>query len=174
MPDYIALQSIQLNGVYAHHAGDVVPEDNVHRLGYDVGSQVAPVGSEQARQVLARLGGGTVEYDPLRYSVDEVNDYLDDADDAEKARVLAAERATQHRRAILEGRHAKAAPAEDEMPGSYDPAEHDVEQVNAYLDSADPAERSRVLVEERGNRHRKGIVEGPHAESMPAPDVAEI
>lgn len=174
MPDYIALQSIQLHGVYAHHAGDVVPEDNVRRLGYDVGTQVAPVGSEQARALQADLGGGAVEYDPLRYSVDDVNDYLDGVDDVEKARVLAAEAATQHRRAVLEGRHAQAAPAEDEVPGVYDPAGHDVEQVNAYLDSADPAERARVLAEERGNRHRKGIVEGPHAEAMPAPDVAEI
>jgi hypothetical protein len=118
MPDYIALQSIQLHGVYAHHAGDVVPEDNVRRLGYDVGTQVAEVGSEQARALLADLGGGAVEYDPTRYSVDEVNDYLDGVDDVEKARVLVAERATQHRRAVLEGRHAQAAPAEDEWSRS--------------------------------------------------------
>lgn len=41
-------------------------------------------------------------YDPSAYSVDEVNTYLDGADDDERARVLAAEETGKARKGILE------------------------------------------------------------------------
>jgi hypothetical protein len=174
MPDYIALQSIQLNGVYAHHAGDVVPADNVERLGYEVGVQVAEVGSQQANDVLAGLGGGTAGYDPMRYSVDQVNEHLDSLDDEqEKARILQAERDTQHRRGILEGRHAANVPAEEEQFDPANPGQYTVDKVNAHLNDH-PEDAAQVLAAERGDQQRKGIVEGPHAAAMPAPDVAEL
>lgn len=47
------------------------------------------------------------EFDPSKYSVDEVNSYLDDADEDEVARVLEAERsASKPRVGITEGPHA--------------------------------------------------------------------
>lgn len=48
----------------------------------------------------------------------------------------------------------------------FDPNEHTVAEVNAYLDSLDgqaPGEVARVLEVERAGQNRKGIVEGPHA-----------
>jgi hypothetical protein len=121
VPEYVALQSIQINGVFAYHAGDSVPEANVAVHGYEVGTQVAEVDSEQARTVLAGLSGLAPgeqpetgpSFDPRRHSVPDVNAYLDDADDDEKARVLAAERESQHRKGIVEGPHAAAMPAPD-------------------------------------------------------------
>lgn len=168
MPQYVALESIQHNGVYAYHAGDDVPADNVARHGYEVGRQVAVAGSEDAQRLWARLGGTTVEFDPLRHGVDEVNAHLAGADEQERARVLEAERATQHRRGILEGPHAGA--PEEEFG---DPGGHTVEEVNDHLDRH-PEREPAMLVAERGGQARKGILEGRHAHAMPAPDVAEL
>lgn len=54
---------------------------------------------------------------------------------------------------------------EQQTPEQYDPAAYTVDEVNAYLETADDAERARVLQAEadRGEDARKGIVEGPHA-----------
>jgi len=47
--------------------------------------------------------------------------------------------------------------------GRFDPADHTVAQVNAYLASAGEDERARVLAAEAEGRNRRGIVEGPHS-----------
>jgi hypothetical protein len=175
MPDYVALQSIQHAGVYAYHPGDSVSGDNVERHGYEVGAQVAQVGSLQARDLQAKLAGLAPGqqpdlgpgFDPVRHSVPEVNDHLAAADDVERRRVLDAERATQHRRGILEGPHAGTGP-------EFDPGDHTVDEVNAHLDGADDEEKARVLVAERGGQQRRGIIEGRHAKAIPVPDVAEV
>jgi len=121
--EYVALQSIQLNGVFAHHAGDPVPEANVAAHGWEVGVQVAAAGSDLAQQVLARLAG--------------------------------------------------LAPGEPGQAAEYDPAKYSVPDVNAWLDEH-PEQAEAVLLVERETQHRKGIVDGPHADAMPAPDVAEV
>lgn len=54
------------------------------------------------------------------------------------------------------------APAPDPAE-PFDPADHTVAQVNAYLASAGEDERVRVLAAEAEGRNRRGIVEGPHS-----------
>jgi hypothetical protein len=52
----------------------------------------------------------------------------------------------------------------ERTPELYDPAAHSVDDVNAYLDTAEPDEVARVLAAEgEAERPRKGILEGPHA-----------
>jgi len=47
---------------------------------------------------------------------------------------------------------------------AFDPAAHNVDDVNAYLEAAGPDEVARVLAAEgQTDKPRKGIVEGPHA-----------
>lgn len=53
--------------------------------------------------------------------------------------------------------------AGEASPEPYDPADHNVGEVNTYLAQADDDERARVLAAERDGGNRKGIVEGPHA-----------
>lgn len=43
-------------------------------------------------------------------------------------------------------------------PEQFDPADHTVAEVNAYLDTAEPAEQVRVLEAERAGKARKGIL----------------
>ncbi len=62
---------------------------------------------------------------------------------------------------------------------TFDPREHTVEDVNAYLEDADPAEVQRVLAAEETGQARKGILGGPHgalgADGVPAlPEGAEV
>ncbi|WP_395704818.1 hypothetical protein [Rhodococcus ruber] len=47
---------------------------------------------------------------------------------------------------------------------AYDPAEHTVDQVNAYLAGADRRERERILQSEADGEARKGILHGPHSD----------
>lgn len=47
---------------------------------------------------------------------------------------------------------------------AYDPAEHTVDQVNAYLAGVDGRERERVLQSEADGEARKGILQGPHSD----------
>lgn len=57
------------------------------------------------------------QYDPTGYTVDEVNDYLANADEAERDRVLQAERDGKARKGIVEGpTGAQGAPAPDKSP----------------------------------------------------------
>lgn len=53
----------------------------------------------------------------------------------------------------------REAPAEAQTAESdpFDPSDHTVDEVTAYLDSADDAERDRVLAAERAGKSRKGI-----------------
>lgn len=48
--------------------------------------------------------------------------------------------------------------------GPFDPAEHTVAQVNAYLADAGRDERLRVLAEEAEGRARRGVLSGPHSD----------
>lgn len=50
-------------------------------------------------------------------------------------------------------------PAQAVHDDQYDPSYHTVVEVNAYLASADPEERERVLEAERNGKARKGILE---------------
>jgi hypothetical protein len=71
---------------------------------------------------------------------------------------------------VREGEQAPPETAPDSSEGStssgdggssgeeYDPSQHTVEQVNAYLDSADEEEKERVLQAERDGQARRGIV----------------
>lgn len=47
---------------------------------------------------------------------------------------------------------------DDDDGDEFDPAEHNVDDVLAYLADADDAERNRVLGDERAGKNRKGIV----------------
>lgn len=47
---------------------------------------------------------------------------------------------------------------EDAQGDEYDPGAHDVNDVNAYLETADDEERERVLEAERNGKARKGIL----------------
>lgn len=87
------------------------------------------------------------EYDPGDHNVDEVNAYLDGADEPARERVFALERDGKARVGILEGPHAV-----------FDPTAHNVDDVNAYLAIADDAEQARVLDAERAGEARKGIL----------------
>jgi hypothetical protein len=42
----------------------------------------------------------------------------------------------------------------------FDPSQHTVAEVNAYLEDADPDEKARVLEQERAGKARKGILGG--------------
>lgn len=51
-----------------------------------------------------------------------------------------------------------------QTPDLYDPAAHSVDDVNTYLDGAEPDEVARVLAAEgEAEKPRKGILEGRHA-----------
>lgn len=49
-------------------------------------------------------------------------------------------------------------------PGAFDPTDHSVDEVNAYLDEH-PGDAVTVLAAEAAGKNRKGIVEGPHAQT---------
>lgn len=61
------------------------------------------------------------------------------------------------------------------MAETFDPADYTVDGVNEYLESADAAERQRVLDAEREGSARKGVLEGPYGDqgSDPAPKTQE-
>lgn len=122
MVRYVALQPIRAGGALAYNPGDPVHPDNVAGLGYVVGEQVAEADSDQALDVLRGLGiippaedddqdmlpEGSDETgegpDPGRWTVDELNTYLD-GHPGEVAAVLAAEREGKGRAGIIHGRH---------------------------------------------------------------------
>lgn len=59
-------------------------------------------GEDGGLPVVAHPAGAAGPYDPSEHNVDEVVAYLDDADDAEFARVIAAEKAGKARKTILD------------------------------------------------------------------------
>jgi hypothetical protein len=118
---YVALVPIDHGGVRAYAPGDPVPAANVEANGYEVGAQVAEAGSDQAVEALRALGilppeaeeptlpdgadeTGGPEADLARWTVDEVNAWLDDHPD-QATTVLAAERDGKSRAGVLHGRH---------------------------------------------------------------------
>lgn len=71
----------------------------------------------------------------------------------------------ERRQAINEARRGTPAPApaaETPTPGgpAFDPSEHNADDVAAYLASAGPEERERVLAAERSGKARKSLLEG--------------
>jgi hypothetical protein len=137
-PEYVALRTINFNGVPAYHAGDPVHAAALPRLrASEEDGDVAPADSNEAQALLRALAavtgdsdvpaldqlraaqdaegvitpGSAGTFDPRQHTVSEVNDYLADQSDAEKARVIDAERSSQGRNGIVDGPHAKAAAA---------------------------------------------------------------
>jgi hypothetical protein len=49
-------------------------------------------------------------------------------------------------------------PAPDNQEAQFDPADHNIEEVEAYIASADATERERILAAEREGKARKGIL----------------
>lgn len=141
--EYIALQTITYNGVAAYHPGDPVHAAALTRLGVseDTG-EVALADSNEAAALNAALAsvtgdsdvpaldqlaaaretegaplpGSAGTFDPARHTVADVNAYLDEQGDAEKARVIAAEHAGQDRNGIVNGPHKAAAAKADAQP----------------------------------------------------------
>lgn len=127
MTRYVALQPIDAGVARAYNPGDPVHEDNVAANGYVVGEQVAEADSDQALDVLRRLGilppaggpdtvpGGPDEtgaddgFDPAGRTIAEVNAWLDDHPD-DAVRVLKAEADGKMRAGIMHGPH--GAPAD--------------------------------------------------------------
>lgn len=136
--EYAALQTVNVNGVAAYHSGDPVYATAVDRLvehGWATVDQFAAADSNEVQALLraqakvtgdspvpaldqlraARDEEGVVEpgsagtFDPRQHTVADVNAYLADQSDAEKARVIEAERTSQGRNGIVDGPHAKAA-----------------------------------------------------------------
>lgn len=85
-------------------------------------------------------------FDPSEATIEEVATHLETADEAERDRVFAAERAGKARKGVLE-----LAP--------FDPSSSSVADVVAHLEAADDAERERVLEAERAGKARKGVLE---------------
>lgn len=56
--------------------------------------------------------------------------------------------------------------SEQTSTGQFDPAAHNVEQVNAYLEQH-PDEVERVLAAEATGKGRQGVLQGPHAAQEP-------
>ena len=70
-------------------------------------------------------------------------------------------------RAWLAGYQAgRTAAGEQPETAAYDPAEHDVDAVNAHL-AEHPEQVEAVLAAEQAGKARKGILEGPHAPATP-------
>ncbi|WP_182704177.1 hypothetical protein [Thermomonospora cellulosilytica] len=57
-----------------------------------------------------------------------------------------------------------ADPAGGQEPGRYDPADHTVDEVNAYLADVDLAERERIIQAEAEGKARRGIISGPYSD----------
>jgi hypothetical protein len=94
---------------------------------------------------------GPGEFDPGKYTVSDVHQYLATLSDADRERVFALERDGKARPTILEGPFAR-----------FDPSAHNVEEVAAYLARTDITEdeRARVMAAEKSAESpRKGIVD---------------
>lgn len=66
-------------------------------------------------------------------------------------------------------RHGYGIGAQDEsesetVPEVFDPAQHNMDEVNEHLEHADDAERERVLQAESEGKARQGILTGPHSD----------
>lgn len=88
---FIATEPLFVGRARAHNPGDEVPAENVEKNGWE--DKVTTAGPAEAEQLPGI-------YDPAAHSVTDVNTYLETADDAERDRVLAAERAGKNRTGI--------------------------------------------------------------------------
>lgn len=111
------------------------------------------VGGERVDPPAPPLVADDGEYDPGAYTVEQVNEHLAGVDDVERDRIFDLEAAGKARVGILDGPHSV-----------FDPAEHTVEEVAAYLarDDLDDTERQRVLDAELAGQARKGILGDEH------------
>lgn len=75
--------------------GNINLQGGVGRFGMLTADETAPDGFVTADEVAADL------WDPADYNVDDVNDYLADADEDEYERVMSAERAGKARVGII-------------------------------------------------------------------------
>lgn len=96
-----------------------------------------------------------------------VNTEIEVSDDVARSIINAGyaqvdpEDAKQVEAALTDGPQAVADLVEQQaQAGSYDPGAYSVDEVNAYLATADDTERERVLAAERAGQKRKGIVGG--------------
>jgi hypothetical protein len=146
MTDYVALRTINYGTVPAYHPGDPVQAGVLERLGVsEEDGDVAPADSNAAQALLRSLAAVTGD-SPVP-ALDQ----------------------------LRAAREAEGAP-EPGSVGAFDPRQHTVADVNAYLAEQGDAEKARVIDAERASQGRQGIVAGPHATaaaSVPAPDVAE-
>lgn len=87
--------------------GDVLTEESRPAVHTEPGTDpdaanVYNVGQAPAHDTFAKAEEPAKEFDPSKATVDEVLDYLDNADDEEVERVLAAEKAGKKRKGILD------------------------------------------------------------------------
>lgn len=66
----------------------------------------SPHAAATTRQPIGPAGDDPNAFDPSKHSVEDVNAHLEQADEAERERVLTAEAAGKARKTILEGAHA--------------------------------------------------------------------
>jgi hypothetical protein len=88
---YVATEPLFIGVTRAHNPGDEVPAENVQKWGWH--DQVTRSTTTAAAEVPG-------VYDPSLHSVAEVTAHLKVADDAERDRVIAAERAGRNRPGI--------------------------------------------------------------------------
>jgi len=75
---------------------------NVEDVWNKGGARNAPVGTPLAEADEAGEEAPAGDFDPSKATIDEVKEYLDGADDDERARVIAAEEAGKQRKGVLD------------------------------------------------------------------------
>lgn len=60
-----------------------------------------------------------------------------------------------------------------DMPGSYDPAEHNYDEVLAHLEQADDAEAARIVAAERAGKARVSILRVAETRALPEDPTTE-
>ena len=83
-----------------------------------------------------------------------------DADAAAAAEAEAAAKAEAEAAAKAEAEaDEQGLPASDAEVPAYDPADHTISEVEAYLEEADDEERARVIAAEEAGKQRKGVLD---------------
>lgn len=144
--EYVALATINVNGVPGYHAGDPVHAATAERLiehGWATEDQFAAADSNEV-QALQRAQAKVTGDSPVP-ALDQ----------------------------LRAAREEEGAP-EPGSVGAFDPSRHTVADVNAYLAEQDDAEKARVVEAERSSQGRQGIVDGPHAKATAAPSVTGL
>lgn len=94
MADFVVIQDIPFGTVYAYRVGDLITADAVRRNGWE--DYVKPRDSIEAAPPRG-------PFDPANYTEEQVQEYLAEADEAERKRVLDAERDGKSRARLLVG-----------------------------------------------------------------------